>query len=422
MGINLEYRIVLIGVVTMIKEKVLLYGNGISLRQNIYWINQIYDVVGITGNDILTNKKSDIGFNLYTYILEDALDLNYDKILVTSCSYTEIREKLIKDYGKDPALIICFLDEWKIRRRISFGEKNSDVTFLVYRPCYSRRFNGFMNFFEDITIAYQYAKDNNYKLVVDMKNYFVNYMSESEYGKINLWERFFSQPSSYTLDEVYESRNVILADTENGYDIKESMGIDIYDVVKTEEENNFHINAYKKLSNNSKGHFNRTIDLHNNVLNEEKRIGFCENVLGVIARGTDYVCLKPKKHPIPMENKTYIIYVKNIMIEYGFSKVFLATEDNDILNQFISEFDSDKLMYTGQRRFHGTIDKSIGAIELYNDNDGYHRCMDYNMAIAILSDCGGLVSNCLCGAAVGAILQNTNKYRCLQVLYNGVYD
>ena len=60
-----------------------------------------------------------------------------------------------------------------------------------------------------------YAEKNNYIPVVDFKNYKTQYNIADE----NAWECFFEQISNYSLDEVYQSKNVVLSGINAIYDI-----------------------------------------------------------------------------------------------------------------------------------------------------------------------------------------------------------
>lgn len=396
----------------MKKEKVLLYGFGNTLKQNIVWISQIYNVVGITGNNVEKNSKWG-SYNVY--ILNDAMNLTYDKIVVTSVFFDDIKIFLMKQFDINPIIIINFLDEWDSERSISFGDKNADVTFLIWRPWWGACNNGFMNLFNDAVRTCFYAKEKNYEFAVDMRNYYTISMRPGELGKVNIWEYYFEQLSQYSLDEIYESKNVILACNNSKADGSPN-------IFKTKEDVDIRLDEISKISKSVSKYFRWSHGLEINCANEKKRIGFCGNVLGVIARGTDYAHVKPKLHAIPCENKIYINHVRNIMNKYGFDKVFLATEDEEILMLFKKYFDKKELIYTGQRRYSDTKNNYLCTIKLYDEDDSYRKCMDYNVVVALLSQCSGLLSNCYCGSVDGAILQNKNTYRYLEVMYSGIYN
>lgn len=102
----------------------------------------------------------------------------------------------------------------------SFGNKNPDKTFFVirlYPPA-----AGFLADYNYVLGYMKYAYDNGWIPVVDMQNYQTLYNEDHPiHGTTNVWEYFFEQPldpatgKRYTLEEVYQSKNVILS---NGSD------------------------------------------------------------------------------------------------------------------------------------------------------------------------------------------------------------
>lgn len=91
----------------MIKERILIWGNGNTLKKNICWIKQLYNIVGITDSNIDISAQED---NIYSP--EKALKLQYDFILIVSQYYEEIKESLTGQYGIDEKKIIFFEDEF----------------------------------------------------------------------------------------------------------------------------------------------------------------------------------------------------------------------------------------------------------------------------------------------------------------------
>ena len=188
----------------MKKQAVLLWGNGKALKENIFWIRQLYDVKGITGKSVV---ETDLSHGLFT--IDEALNINYDKIMITSMYHDEIRNELIWHYHISCDDIIYFMDEFNTEKRISFGSKNKGITMYIGRVSYAIYKNGFMNFLEGAFCVYNYCCKKGYELLIDMKNYYTSYAGE-RYGKVNVWEEYFMQPSKYSLDEAYESEDVII--------------------------------------------------------------------------------------------------------------------------------------------------------------------------------------------------------------------
>lgn len=100
-----------------------------------------------------------------------------------------------------------------VERKMSFGEKNEDKIFYVIRPR-KNSVEGLMALLFYVIQQIGYAEKNNYIPVVDFKNYKTQYNIADE----NAWECFFEQISNYSLEEVYQSKNVVLSGINAIYD------------------------------------------------------------------------------------------------------------------------------------------------------------------------------------------------------------
>ena len=93
-------------------------------------------------------------------------------------------------------------------KKFSFGEKNNDKIFYVIK-----RTPG-TGFFSNVLFVINHlmvAKKNNYISVVDMENFPTIYNEKNEIFKTkNSWEYFFENLNKIKLEEVYQSKNVII--------------------------------------------------------------------------------------------------------------------------------------------------------------------------------------------------------------------
>lgn len=391
------------------KESVLLWGNGRVLKENIFGLKTMYNVVGITGENVRENDaKNDL------FAETDAIKLKFDKIIITSTLYhAEIKQKLVQQYNILPSRIEYIMDEFQESRRASFGIKNKDVTIYIGRLPHFCEKCGFMGIFIWGVHLYQYCSEKGYELVIDTKNYYSLYGGD-RYGRVNMWEDYFLQPSKYTLDEAYESQNVILG----GLDDREK---------KIFPEQSPSIESVVHLSKLFGNRFIQSEILKEKVSLEQSRISrntSGRKILGVIARGTDYIYLKLKNHFIPCTTSQYIEYVKKYMMQFGYQYIYLATEDLDIYNQFVEAFPPEYLLSSDQRRVSMSENDKMALmqVKLYDKDDGYVRGMEYNVIISMLANCDGLISNCMCGAAWGALFLNAGKYGHVKIMDQGKYD
>ena len=311
----------------MKKKCILIWGNGNTLKKNICWIKQLYLIVGITDSNMDLPVQTE---NLYRP--ESALKLQYDFILVVSQYYGEIRERLIDQYGIEEKKIRFFEDEFLVEKNLSFGDANKDVTFYILRAHWYERKNGFFNFYARAMVVYYHTQKKGYELLVDMKNYYTEYAGLERYGIDNVWEDYFQQPSVYSLDDAYQSTNVILSKfmDEKYYDI---------DIAGFEHESlEWWVASRQMIAQKYKNWVKPVKILQDDLKKEIKRMEGKGNVLGVIARGTDYAYLKPEKHFIPCNTDEFITYVKVYKRQFGYPILYLATEDEEILEKFKESF------------------------------------------------------------------------------------
>lgn len=391
----------------MEKQKVLLYGCGEIYAKNKYWISTIYDVVGVVDRKWET---SDVMHGFYT--VEEGLMRDFDKIMITAMHFEEIKKALIDKYNVSCKIIIYFLDEFVNERRMSFGSKNPEKCFFILRAHWQENSNGFYNFFNRVVRAYHYAQKKGYELLVDMKNYYTEYAGLDKYGKYNVWEQYYAQPSQYSLEEAYRSKNVILSKFGTDWD-SEWVG----DIFKEDMEN---YEPFKKLGELYADSFAVSLPLEKEIVREKNRLNWeGRKVLGVLMRGTDFKSC-PKGHPVP-HNIDYVIndVLKRIKTE-KYDSVYLATEDSEILKVFEQKI-GKQLLYTNQQRTD-KCDMPLMKVKFKRDNDGYLRGLEYCTVIEMLTACDGIIANCMCGGTMAALTRNGGKYKEILVYDDGFYE
>ena len=123
-------------------------------------------------------------------------------------------------------------------------------------------------------------------------------------------------------------------------------------------------------------------------------------MLGVLIRGTDY--LKSDYHMATRKMvgpKEMITIIEEWMDKYSFDKIFLATEDKDILDQMRSHF-SSKIIAVSQERYSvNDFDKNETIAEkekTISDSDTYSNILEdatsnYFYALYLLSECDSFI-------------------------------
>ena len=286
-------------------------------------------------------------------------------------------------------------------RTITLGMKNRDKTFMIIR-----RNSKTVGLFSYVLTNLGYIKnavDNGYIPVIDMKNYESPY--RDIHSKCNVWEYYFEQPMNYNLDDVKHSYKVMLTSGE----IPESFpGLEL---LKSEEEivkwrEIYH--KYIRLNRNTQIYVN---DIKESLIGEYR-------VLGVLCRGTDYRSLKPKLHPVQPDVDVVIADTKAAMEKWNCEKVYLATEDIEILQKFKNVF-KEKLIFPdfSLRQYNET--QLISTIEIDRKDDRRLKGLEYLTQIALLAQC-----NCFIGSGCGgtyAALLMSNGFEHYRLYDLGVY-
>lgn len=227
--------------------------------------------------------------------------------------------------------------------------------------------------------------------IIDMQSYKNPYLEEEEVGIKNAWEFFFEQPCNKKLE-----------------DIKGEKQIEITSVTRNRPNDsmrfflNKKVNAYWKERAKKYLRLNKTMQIE--IEHQEKKIfkGHKEKILGVLCRGTDYVSLKPFRHPVQPTPEEVIEKAKEVMKEQKCKKIFLATEDESILKKFQKEF-GDNLLFLDQKRFQDTKEHYLAEINFNRNHDAYLKGIEYLSTIVLLSKCDSFIGG-RCSGTIGVTL------------------
>lgn len=204
----------------------------------------------------------------------------------------------------------------------------------------------------------------------------------------NPWELFFQQPFGYKLNSVK-----IKAKKIKYYECKQKVNsyMNIYNnkiIIK------FWHNIAKNYFPLKKIMINKANKIRKKLFKKSK------NILGIIIRGTDFISLKGKYHPIPPKPEIVIRDVKEMDNRNKYKFLFIATEDDLIRKKFQEEF-GNKIKYLHYKKklnydYNSKI--LLGQNPLIKGNKEFTEI--YILNIIILSKCldiiGG-ISNGLFG-------------------------
>lgn len=309
--------------------------------------------------------------------------------------------------------VAAMYNKHKLReRKISMGDENPDKTFYVIGQndlnC------GLWWIVNKVVMHLAYSEENQYIPVIDFLHFYTQYHNDNEKGVVNVWEKYFEQPQYYSLDDIMRSKNIVLSDQYPSPSDKYLMG-----------NTDFYTDSRRRMY--FKEVFNRNIRFNKQTLEvlESRRKSIIPNncrVLGILCRGTDYLIKRPKNHPVQPQPEDVIEKAKETLVQYKCDFVFLATEDEDIMQLFKDEF-GVKLLYVDQKRINRTRLQECSLVmdEMSRVNqDRYIMGLDYLTATYILSQCDCFIGG-RTGGTKGVLLMNKGfEY---EYIYNlGFYE
>ena len=248
----------------------------------------------------------------------------------------------------------------------------------------------------------------NYIPIIDLKS-FPNAINGFNTSKNNYWELFFEQPFGYTLEEVKKNakgiRKVICHDCRPRPNDK-SM-------------------PFREITKNFWHNFaNRYMPIKNEIINLSNKIMLklfknSKNILGVLTRGTDYITLKLRNHPIPPKISDLIHDVKEMDDKYKYDYIFFSTEDDTIREKFQKVFENKlkQIHIKTEIKYNYKKNKFLGYNENIKGNVEFNKI--YLLNIIILSKCLDIITARCSGAAGIFIL--TKGFRNMKIYNLGVY-
>ena len=245
-----------------------------------------------------------------------------------------------------------------------------------------------------------YALENNFIPVIDMKTYSNSYLMFEDVNKYNAWEFFFKPVVSYDLKKLRANGNVIISTG-----ILESE-MPSYDTLMNSDWQHLDLKQWRNLA---------TIYMKPQEFIQKKAKQFLSQnhfsqckTLGVLCRGTDFVKEKPHGHPIQPDIATVIHDVENAMVKYGFTQIYLATEDIYIYRQFKDKFGNKIITYVipDVKYEGGAYLKNVYQTTEYLKQNG----LNYLTSIWILSHCNGLVGGITSGTLAALLFGDNFEY------------
>lgn len=379
-----------------------------------FWLVMTYPVK-LTMDLCVSTLKIILIWILPTYIYYNL------KFALINLMYEDI---VIKRIGLKISLKRCYLFfEMCIKgreRKNSYGEKNPDKIFFVIRPYYYMKVNELATSVSHLMFHYyrnlehlSYAIEKGYIPVVDWENYgpFAHSEDEPVYGTSNCWEYYFNQPSAYSLQEVYQSKNVILSiqnSREYGFIPKAKMLPPLKKYAQSLMEK---CPKYAQYFS-----FNKRTELY--ISNWYKKL-FPQNkkILGVAVRGVSYGAKKIANHPVQptIEELEELIDIK--IKEWNIDYIFVACEAEKIVQSIKNKFDGKVIVLP---RLRYKKDSSEEYNPLYEKGNRYQSNLDYVTEMALLSKCDCLIAAMSSGVRT-ALIWNANRYEQIEIVEKGIW-
>lgn len=283
-------------------------------------------------------------------------------------------------------------------------DKRKDICYIIRRDGHGA---GFFSNYLWVLSHVMYAEDNGMIPVVDMKHYPTLYSeNRAVNGTKNAWNYYFEDVSKYSLHEAYSSKNFVLGD-----------------YIYHREYVKKYCGKYGLPTPEAVAYLFPIIDKHmiirTDILNmmESDRLsllyrwGGTENdVIAVHYRGTDMKRTDLNMHYQPADVDDYIDAVQQIIDEIGIKRVFLATDEEGVLERFKDKFGKDVITYDAFRA--DQEDELIGL----HDSAITRKDHKYLLGYEVLRDAYTLSKGeaLVCGysnVSNVAILWNNNRYK-----------
>lgn len=246
--------------------------------------------------------------------------------------------------------------------------------------------------------------------IVDLKS-FKNIFNGFNIGSLNInpYEIFFEQPYGYKLEDVLKNGQKIIYHTCNNHSFFKPS----YSIFK----NNILIDYWHNIAL-------QYMPIKSEIIKEaniirDKLFKGSYNILGILARGTDYITRKPRSHPVQPKIKYYFDDINDMNNKYKYDWLFLTTEDDLIRIKFIKKY-GEKIKYykKGRNIIYNYQEKEILCFnKKIKGNIEYIKI--YLINIIILSHCLDIITSRTSGSIAAFFF--SEGFRETRVYFLGSY-
>jgi len=268
--------------------------------------------------------------------------------------------------------------------------RDSKAKYYIIKP--RNQEAGLFSYFNLFLPEILMAKKAGWIPVIDMQTIKTPYLESAEVGIKNAWEYYFLQPGGINLAQINSEElvNTGKMPFRNGPYSGRAFYEDWYgDKTFWREFVANEIKVKKEIQDKVLFWWNANFD--------EK-----DHVLGVLCRGTDYLRLKPTGHAKQPSAEQCVEKTQELMRAWNCNKVYLSTEDENILELFRKKFPNTIYFYD-KKYVQDTGRGYITQIHFDRKEDARKQGEEYLIQILLLSKCHCLLAG-PCGGAIGAEL------------------
>lgn len=310
----------------------------------------------------------------------------------------------------------CEYENYRDMPRKHFGNKNKDKVFYVIRTDSQQRWGIFTTYLFVLNNI-KYAHERNWIPVIDYKNYYLlSIQDEQDKGKENAWNYYFENlVSEYSLEEVYQSRNVVLGPLRGQPHGSVSWSdVSIQDIYSPKYDIYFglaqnYIRFNSIMQDMIDNYYEKVFPQKGKVLGLGIRAGLW---FGHITQFSAY-----KNHPIGSSIEECIKETEKYMLQFGCEYLYCSSDDVYYLRKIKEKFGEKCISIDRSRTHffdecgHPLLDEQRTALDKSVSNlTRRQKSREYICEIALLARCDYLVMN-LGGGAQASILLNQKKYK-----------
>ena len=230
-----------------------------------------------------------------------------------------------------------------------------------------------------------------YTPIIDMQHHDNQYFKDGRKFKDNVWEYYFKQPFGIGLNDILKIKDnsQIRVFSQPYFKIDEygAQYVSMKWISSKRDIDNF---EHKEI-------LKQVIKFSNEIQSYCKKHSVIEKsdkVLGILCRGTDYIYRRPYGHTIPAKPHTLINQAKELKKKFDFKKIYVATEDLEIYNEFKKEF-GDIMIPNTQYMYKRYNDAGLllAEIRANRQNHNYLLGIEYLASMYMLSKCKYLIAS-----------------------------